>query len=100
MMMDQGQLSTGLKQMNKTDSLQLRIYWRRRLAESVAEILAYRTAKIPEEFFAGISVRGYYPDLTVHLSDSVTDKIREYGICMEPYFEEPYLAAVRKNFDN
>jgi hypothetical protein len=86
--------------MTKIDNLQLRIYWRRRLAESVAEILAYRTARMPEEFFSGISVRGYYPTLTVHLSDSVTDKIKKYGICMEPYFDEPYLTAVRKNFDN
>lgn len=85
---------------NQVESIQMRIYYRRRLAEAVAETFAYRTACTPEEYFGGIRVHGLYPSLTVSLSDSVTDKIRKYGICMEPYFEEPYLTAVRKNFAN
>lgn len=82
-------------------SLHLRMHYRKRLRESIAEIIAYRVACMPDQVLGGILVHGAYPNYRIEIDEIMVPMLMEYTICFEPCFEEPsILGAMRKNYGN
>lgn len=86
---------------NDNQPIGLRMHYRKRFAQSIAETVAYRAGIFPDTVISLVNIRGACPDYRVELDEKLIPLLIENTICFDPCFEEPsILGAMKKNYEN